>query len=146
MDKNITLFFDFKPLTVNQAYITLRNGRRCKSQAYNAFKKRVLSGLMKDEIMEFSKSFDAGRHELYLDMIVYLSGFSTKDGVISKKGGDLMNFEKVITDIIFPYMGLDDAFITSANLSKNFGTKDCFIYLLTIKERARVDSRSSCLE
>lgn len=146
MDKNITLFFDFKPLTVNQAYITLRNGRRCKSQAYNAFKKRVLSGLVKEDIEAFSKSFDASRHELYLDMIIYLSGFSTKDGAISKKGGDLMNFEKVITDILFPYMGLDDAFITSANLSKNFGTKDCFIYLLTIKERARVDSRSSCLE
>lgn len=146
--RELSLFFNFKPLSLNQAFKTLRNGRRCKSKAYKDYETLLKWHLKTNSfsLIKFSETFDPEIHEIYLDMIIYLTDFSTKKGAISKTAGDLMNMEKVTTDIIFKELELDDSFITSANLSKNFGTKNCFVYMLNIKERARMDTRVSFLE
>lgn len=135
--RELFLFFEFKPLTINQAFITLRNGRRAKSKVYTQFQSQVQRVINQNTLKLFASEFDSSKHELHLDLIIYLKEFYTKKNIISKKSGDLMNFEKVITDIVFKNLPIDDSFITTANLSKNYGDKDCFCYRLEIRERAR---------
>ena len=72
MKKIITHFFDCKPLTLNQAFITLRNGRRAKSSKYALFKKTIEKRLDLIELEDFGDTFDQSKHALKMTMIVYL--------------------------------------------------------------------------
>lgn len=127
MKKIITHFFDCKPLTLNQAFITLRNGRRARSSKYELFKKTIEKRLNLIELEDFSDTFNQSKHALKMTMIVYLKDLYTKKGTISQKSGDIDNFTKCINDIIFKNTNLDDSYITELHISKNQGDKDCFL-------------------
>lgn len=134
--KELTLFFNFKPISLNHAFITLRNGRRAKSSGYVKYQRLLEKELLNTNTLDsFSSIFDPKKHQLKLDMIIYLKDMYTKQNILSKKAGDIMNLEKVTTDIIFKRLKLDDAFITQANISKNVGQRDCFMYRLEIVAR-----------
>lgn len=134
-NKLLTLFFNFKPLSLNQAYKNLPGIGRAKTNDYKQFQKALESKLNQNALSCFSSAFDPKKHEIHLNMIIYLKNYLTKDGRISQKSGDCANFEKVTSDIIFKHLGIDDSQVVQMMISKNQGEKDCFYYSLEIKNR-----------
>jgi hypothetical protein len=86
---------DIKPLSVNQAW----QGKRFKTPAYKKFESDVLFLLPKIEIPE-------APYEVH-----YVFGFSSKLS-------DLLNPEKLVTDIICKKYGIDDRYINRMILEK----------------------------
>lgn len=134
-EKLLTLFFTFKPLSLNQAYSNAPGRGRIKTREHRSYQKALESKLNQNALSCFSSAFDPKKHEIHLNMIIYLKNYLTKDGRISQKSGDCANFEKVTSDVIFKYLGIDDSQVTHMMISKNIGERDCFYYSLEIKNR-----------
>ena len=110
---------DIKLLSVNQAFIVLRNGARCRSKEYLIFANSIgrLLNLKRTEFLAFNNHFDPFKHEIHAELIQYTDDLYTKDGRISQKSGDLGNMEKCITDCVLVNK-IDDSAITSWSLKK----------------------------
>lgn len=134
-NKLLTLFFQFKPLSLNRAYKNLPGRGRVKTNEYKTYQTTLESKLNLNALSCFSRVFDPKKHEIHLNMIVYLKDLYTKDGRISKLSGDCGNLEKITNDVIFKKLGLDDSQITKIMISKNKGERDCFYYSLEIVNR-----------
>ena len=116
-----TLSADIKLLSVNQAFITLRNGVRCRSKDYLIFSSAIsrLLSSKKDEFIIFNNYFDPYKHKIHAHLIQYTDDLYTKDGRISQKSGDVGNMEKCITDCIL-IGSVDDSAITKWVLEKEY--------------------------
>jgi hypothetical protein len=131
-----TLEADIKLLSVNQAFITLKNGIRCRSKDYLIFSSAIsrLLSLKKNEFTEFNNYFDPFKHEIHANLIQYTDELYTKDGRISQKSGDIGNMEKCITDCVL--IGkIDDSAITKWNLQKLYRNKKGFLISFQIVNR-----------
>ncbi|MEY3881725.1 MAG: hypothetical protein RIQ94_2521 [Pseudomonadota bacterium] len=110
---------DIKLLSINQAFIVLRNGTRCRSKEYTFFSSRInqLLLLKRNEFKLFNEFFNPKLHEVHAELTQYTDELYTKDGRISKNSGDLGNCEKCLTDCVL--IGtIDDAMITSWSMRK----------------------------
>lgn len=108
-----TLSANIKLLSVNKAFVTLRNGVRCRSKDYLTFSCAIgrLLNQNRKSFLEFNDYFDPYKHEVHGSLIYYTNDLFTKDGRISQKSGDLGNFEKCLTDCVL--IGkVDDSSIT----------------------------------
>jgi hypothetical protein len=134
--REFTLEADIKLLSINKAFITLRNGSRCRSKDYTIFNAAIskLLGIKRKEFVSFNDTFDPFKHEIHAELYQYTDELHTKDGRISQKSGDLGNMEKCITDCILVGK-VDDSSITSWLLKKEFRETKGFLIRFTIIDR-----------
>lgn len=110
------------PISLNKLYRQFR-GRTIISKEGRDFKS-VVSFLVKgvdpsDLLGEFTDV-----KGLSVEINFYSNKFYTKDGKIRKRYLDADNLLKVILDVIFKEIGLDDSFITRLIVTKNPGVYD----------------------
>lgn len=95
---------NLKALSMGRIWSTNRNGRRFLTDEATRFKYQV--GLIArqsfPELIDYKK-------ELKFEAIFYGNWYRKKDGAISKRAGDLDNFNKLILDGISESMGFDDS-------------------------------------
>jgi Holliday junction resolvase RusA-like endonuclease len=113
---------DLIPISLNKLYRQFR-GRTIISKEGRDFKS-VVSFLVKgvdpsDLLGEFTDV-----KGLSVEINFYSNKFYTKDGKIRKRYLDADNLLKVILDVIFKEIGLDDSFITRLIVTKNPGVYD----------------------
>ena len=131
-----TLEANVKLLTVNQAFIVLRNGTRCRSKEYLLFSSAIgkLLNTKRAEFIAFNNFFDPFKHEIHAELIQYTDDLYTKDGRISQKSGDLGNVEKCLTDCVLVGK-IDDSAITSWSLKKLYREEKGFYLKMEILNR-----------
>lgn len=113
---------DLIPISLNKLYRQFR-GRTIISKEGRDFKS-VVSFLVKgvdpsDLLGEFTDV-----KGLSVEINFYSNKFYTKDAKIRKRYLDADNLLKVILDVIFKEIGLDDSFITRLIVTKNPGVYD----------------------
>ena len=126
---------NIKLLSINQAFIVLRNGTRCRSKEYMIFASAI-GRLLKDNrasFLAFDNFFDPFKHEIHAELIQYTNDLYTKDGRISQKSGDLGNVEKCLTDCVLVGK-IDDSAITSWSLKKLYREEKGFHLTMRIVE------------
>lgn len=131
-----TLQANIKLLTINRAFITLRNGTRCRSKEYTAFAS-VIGKLLNENrksFLAFDNSFDPYKHEIHAELTQYTDDLYTKDGRINQKSGDLGNVEKCLTDCVLVGK-IDDSAITSWSLKKLYREEKGFHLTMRIVPR-----------
>lgn len=108
-----------KLLSLNKAFITLPNGRRCRSKEYVQFTREIntLVRLNKKKLDLFEDKFNPKIHALKAELIFYTPNLYTKAGTISKNSGDAANMEKCLIDNILTGK-IDDSQILIWNIQK----------------------------
>jgi Holliday junction resolvase RusA-like endonuclease len=113
---------DLIPISLNKLYRQFR-GRTIISKEGRDFKS-VVSFLVKGiDPSELLGDFTDVKG-LSVEINFYSNKFYTKDGKIRKRYLDADNLLKVILDVIFKEIGLDDSFITRLIVTKNPGVYD----------------------
>ena len=139
--REFTLEADIKLLSINKAFITLRNGSRGRSKDYTIFNaaiSRVL-GAKRADFAAFNNTFCPYKHEIHAELYQYTDELYTKDGRISQKSGDIGNMEKCITDCVLVGK-IDDSAITLWVLRKEFRVKKGFKVKFVIVDRQVIDN------
>ena len=133
---NFNISAKLKLLTLNQAFITLPNGRRCRSKAYAKFAQSLSIALMtkQREFKDFDDTFDPKRHELHARIVFWTPDLYAKAGTISKNSMDCGNVEKCLLDNVL-VLNIDDSAITKLEVSKLHGPEYCFELDLNIVTR-----------
>jgi hypothetical protein len=135
--REFTLEADIKLLSINKAFITLRNGSRCRSKDYTIFNSAIskLLGTKRKEFVSFNDTFDPFKHEIHAELYQYTDELYTKDGRISQKSGDLGNMEKCLTDCVLVGK-IDDSAIVKWEMRKLFRDVKGFKLILKIIVRS----------
>ena len=112
-------------ITVNGAYSTLPNGRRCKSPAYARYIKEF-DGYVLTKVNEIKalKSNLEGHTSLVLELVFYFP----KDKLFYPDGNpkklDVSNRIKVIEDLLCNALGIDDSLIFDLHAKKRIAEKE----------------------
>lgn len=127
---------DIKLLSLNKAFVALRNGRRIRSKEYTKFSLDISRLVLqkRDELKAFNDSFNSKLHEIHAELIFYTNSLYTKDGKLSRKSGDLGNCEKCLTDCIL-IGSVDDSFITKWVMEKRYSESPKFKVTYKIIDR-----------
>lgn len=135
--KTFTLKSDTKLLSLNQAFVTMPNGRRCRSKAYTAFANRIKTLLNEQNgaFKAFEKEFQPKTHALVGKLEIGVKGMITKCGAISKNSMDLDNSIKCLVDNVL-VGSIDDSQIVKWELVKFDAEIDSFCLKLEIIERS----------
>lgn len=136
-----TLFIQvpIKPLSVNAKFTINKYKRRIvKSNVANKFEKTVegyLNQCMK-EIDQFTAAFNPKKYGLTMDILMYIpeDQFFTKKGAISSTCIDAGNAMKMLEDIIYKRMGLNDGLNLKVSSEKRPYTGEDWLTLVTISE------------
>ena len=133
---NFNISAKLKLLTLNQAFITLPNGRRCRSKAYAKFAQSLSIALMtkQREFKDFDATFDPKKHELHARIVFWTPDLYSKSGMISKNSMDCDNVAKTLLDNVL-VLNIDDSAITKLEVSKLHGPEYCFELDLNIVTR-----------
>lgn len=128
-----TLSGNLKLLSLNAAFITLRNGRRARSKEYAQFARSLavlMIGRERDLIM-FNEAYNPKIHEIHACLKFWTPDLYTRVGTISKNSLDVGNVEKCIMDNVLTGK-IDDSAITSLKVQKFHGADHCFELSLSI--------------
>jgi Holliday junction resolvase RusA-like endonuclease len=110
---------DLIPISLNKLYRQFR-GRTIISKEGREFKSLVsflVKGIDPSELLgEFTEV-----KGLSVEISFYSNKFYTKDGKIRKRYLDADNLLKVMLDVVFKEIGLDDSYITRLIVTKNHG-------------------------
>jgi Holliday junction resolvase RusA-like endonuclease len=113
---------DLIPISLNKLYRQFR-GRTIISKEGREFKSLVsflVKGMDPSELLgEFTEV-----KGLSVEISFYSNKFYTKDGKIRKRYLDADNLLKVMLDVVFKEIGLDDSYITRLVVTKNPGVYD----------------------
>jgi hypothetical protein len=135
--KEFILTAPIKLLSINAAFVVLKNGRRIRSKAYVAFAKEI-SLLMRTRRIDFEaweKNFNPKFHEIHAILIYGTPELLTKDGRISQKSVDIANCEKCLIDNVL-IKTIDDSQITQWRMKKIYSEKFSFYLRFEIKDRS----------
>lgn len=113
---------DFIPISLNKLYRQFK-GRTIISKEGREFKSLVtsyLKGLNSSDLLGDFTSVKGLAVEIYF----YSNRFYTKDGNIRKRYLDADNLLKVVLDVIFKEINLDDSLITKLIVTKSPGIYD----------------------
>jgi len=139
-----------KPLSVNSKFTINRYNRRIvKSTSANRFEKEVEKYLVKygKEIDLFTKGFDKSRSALTLEVVLYVpkKEYFTLKGAISSTCIDASNALKMLEDIVYKRMGINDAFNIKVSSEKRPADLEEWITLLIITkvDKPKVDPLDS---
>ena len=139
--KSFSLKADMRLLSINKAFIYLRNGSRCRSKEYNVFS-LAISKLMlakREEFKAFNDSFNSKLHEIHAELVFYTDNLYTLDKKLSQKSGDLGNMEKCLSDCIL-IGSIDDSFITKWTMKKLYSETPSFEITYNIIERDNIST------
>ena len=131
-----TLSAPLKLMSLNQAFSTLRNGRRVKSKEYVLFEKEIKT-LMSARIADFKAFNDAyspSNNEIHVHLLINTPNLYTKDGRISERSGDIDNSVKTLFDNVF-VGDIDDSQVTYLLVRKKYATVYSFTLQLKIANR-----------
>ena len=104
---------NIKPLSLNNVYVTARNGRRFLSKEGKEYKRFIIN-----QLKHYSFPFHENQY-ITLNVKFFLSDMMTKSGRIRKKRHDLDDFLKLFIDALCEGLGVpDDSFIANINCSK----------------------------
>lgn len=125
-----------KPCSINKAYI---NGRSTLSVDARRFKKRMLLTMasikgLNNDLKAFSDAFNIKEDFLVVELVFFVpkSVYRTAKGHISRQSGDLDNFLKLTTDILFSPSNMGHTFKGYENIDiRNFNIDDQHISCLT---------------
>lgn len=113
-----------RPLSLNHAFATLRDGRRVRSQEYSKwaaeFKANTAPYLM--EIKRFFRDYRPITQALHAELTFTMPNLYTLRNQVSNKSFDLDNLGKCVMDNLFLH-DIDDAQIVSLLLKKINGDK-----------------------
>lgn len=138
MAKLVTITLDSPPLSVNNSQRSGRNGMRYKIKQAVDWEREINHQLKKhsDALLDFASSFDEFRHEINFDCYFYLNEkkyFTTEKGRkrVSKRVGDTFNMVKHLEDVVFRFMGINDAFVNGGTIKRlaTTGTPKIVIFL-----------------
>jgi predicted house-cleaning noncanonical NTP pyrophosphatase (MazG superfamily) len=126
-----------KPLSINAKFTINRSSRRIiKTTTANKFEKTVEKYLAKyaQEMSEFSESFNKETHALTLEVVLYIpkSEFFTKKGSVSSTCIDASNALKMLEDITYKLMGINDALNVRVSSEKRPVDSDTWTTLMVI--------------
>lgn len=132
-----TISAPIKLLSLNEAFKTLRNGRRARSQEYVEFSKTIkaLMSLHKKEFKAFNDAFIPTEHEIHAHLVINTPKLYTKAGTISKKSGDCPNYEKCLIDNLMTG-SIDDSQIVFWIIRKQDSHDFSFALQLKIVQRS----------
>ena len=127
---------DIKLLSLNKAFVALRNGRRIRSKEYTKFSNEIkkLKSIYAINLKAFELTFNPKKHEIHAELTYITPELYTKAGPISRNSGDLANMEKCLTDCILDG-AIDDCFITQWEMRKVFGKEHGFLVTFKIIDR-----------
>jgi len=125
-----------KLLSVNEAYATIKSGRRIKSNEYKNFTTTILMLMRshRNAYRAFELAFNPKVHEIFATLERGTPAFYTNAGTISRISGDVPNYEKCLTDCVMIGQ-IDDSAITEWRMRKFPAPKHCFRLTLEIRER-----------
>ena len=106
------LVLRLKPMSVNQAYSTSRQGRRFLVASGKSYKLAVAL-----EAGRFFESIRGYSGRLKLEYEIH-GPWLTKEGKVSKTAGDLANFEKLLIDSVCESIDVNDASIFKIEAEK----------------------------
>ena len=117
------IVLNIKPLSLNNVYVSARNGRRFLSKEGKDYKKFIIHKL-KDINFPFHEN-----QYITLNIKFFLSDMMTKSGRIRKRRHDLDDFLKLFIDALCEGLGIpDDSFICNINCSKRPSTTDLIMF------------------
>lgn len=131
---------NIKLLSLNGAFKTLRNGKRCRSDVYKFFAIKIndLMRIHRTAYREFEMSFNPKVHEIHAILVFGQPALYTKFGTISRNSGDLANMEKCLVDNVLTEE-IDDSYIVSWNMKKIQTEVPYFKLVLEIVDRQKGD-------
>jgi hypothetical protein len=131
--KSFNIVAPIKLLSLNNAFVTLRNGRRCRSKSYVEFTKKINAIMISKakEFQEFNEAFNPKEHELHAHLIFFTPDLYTKAGTINKKSSDLGNLEKCLIDNVLTGT-IEDSSITFWIMQKRYAADYAFLLNLKI--------------
>ncbi len=126
-----------KPLSVNAKFTINKNYRRIvKSSAASKFETAVEKYLLKysQDMQDFVEAFNKDTHALTLEVVLYVprSEFFTKKGSVSSTCIDASNALKMLEDITYKLMGINDALNVRVSSEKRPVDRDTWTTLLII--------------
>lgn len=118
----LTLKYDIKPLTVNQAFRSFARGKRVqtiKSEKYRLFEQVVAEANKENQELfkQFNANYNSEQHYLEVAYRFYMPVI-TKANKINKRGGDVDNLLKPIKDCIFKELVADDSEVITLSATK----------------------------
>ena len=127
--------YPIKLLSLNHSFITLRNGKRCRSKEYKDFAKEIFVVVNRNvDFKKFDNLFCYKNHELHAELTFYTPDLYTKAGKLSKKSCDIDNVIKPLFDNIL--IGkIDDSAITQLVVKKLYDIEYSFSLVLEIVDR-----------
>jgi len=135
-----------KPLSVNKKFTINRFNRRIvKSTSANKFEKDLDSYLCKyaRDMHDLLHKFDKSKHGLSLEVVLYVpkQEFFTAKGHISSTCIDASNALKMLEDITYKRLGINDAFNTKVISEKRPYDGESWVtfIVITIIDKPRVD-------
>lgn len=136
---NLNLQIELKPLSVNAKFTINRYCRRIvKSTAAVKFEKLIQLHLSKyeDELRNFKNAYNRNKYGLNLEIVMYApeSEFFTKDGLISATCIDAGNALKMLEDIIYKRIGINDGWNIKVSSEKRPHKSDKWMTLVNISE------------
>ena len=134
--KTFTIEAEIKLMSLNQAFVALRNGRRVRSKQYVKFASEIseLMKPLKTSYKAFEAHFEPKKHEIHATLLYYTPDLYTKLKTISKNSMDLGNCEKTLVDNIM--IGkIDDSCIVNWSMKKLYAPKYSFSLTLEIVDR-----------
>jgi len=117
------LLKDIKPVSVNAAYATARNGGRFNTKKYSEFLRNFKIAMFPHNglLTEFDRSFDHNKQEIMLEFTFYLpkKRYYTTQRKVSLRSGDASNFIKTTEYALFKMLHtIDDAQVKKVSSEK----------------------------
>ena len=114
---------NIKPLSLNNVYVTPKNGRRFLSKEGKEYKKFIIH-----KLKDINFAFHENQY-ITLNVKFFLSDMMTKSGRIKKRRHDLDDFLKLFIDALCEGLNIpDDSFIANINCSKRPSATDLIMF------------------
>lgn len=135
-----------KPVSINKAYYAKRKVLNSDSRAFReTFMQQLQESSNSNILSDVQNNFNRKKHSLKINITIQvpLDVFITKAGYISRKGGDVDNFLKLILDFLTnerynnrifncgncTNLNIDDQYVTDLNIRK-IASPDKYWYIL----------------
>lgn len=132
----MSLRLNLKPISLNQCFATLRDGRRVRSKEYAIWVKSLQNELhpFSKQLRAFFNSYKPKSQEIHASLTIHNPDLITIAKTISQRSGDVDNVFKPLADNIFVF-GIDDSQITRLCLAKIQAESWAMDLTLEIKDR-----------
>lgn len=123
----LTLSVQLKSVPRNHSHGVSRNGRPYKTSECKKFEQELSRALAlyNQSKQLFRNDYDDKKHGIKLALTIYTPKLYTQRKTINKKSVDF-DAHKVLVDVLFNWLGIDDSQIIDSRVIKKFGLKHSF--------------------